>query len=263
MSTTEIIYQKYWNALVGVEAVMVPADTAIALALRLAIDEAIATHPVALKQPSTADRVVEWQQMQISRLNDWLQVHEPGIYLSPGDTADAILAALGNRDQRIAELDADLEKLQTDVDAECADLQEDLTSARQELAPLIEERDSLRQRLAQMEADNSLSHSNGNGTSAGEPDADAPTWWAFLDAETNDWRISLEAKRRRFGEIPKPQRLLLAQAFARHIGEGLIPTQSAFNAHKPEWMPMANGIVQGIGVTWAELLRVMPSEVPA
>ena len=134
MSTTEIIYQKYWNALVGVEAVLVPQDTAIALALRLAIDEAIATHPVALMQPSNADRVVEWQQTQISRLNDWLQVHEHGLYISPGDTADAVLAALGIRDQRIAELLADMDKLQADVDAECADLQEHLSAENERTA---------------------------------------------------------------------------------------------------------------------------------
>ncbi|MBP8293653.1 MAG: hypothetical protein KAX65_12835, partial [Caldilineaceae bacterium] len=129
------LFYRYWNALQeSAEGDIKVAPGTIRLALRLAIDDAIA---LAAPAQTLDQRVNEHLGTQIARLNDWLQVHEPGLYISPGDTADATLAALGIRDRRIAELHADLEKLQTDVDAECADLQEELTSARNELALLI------------------------------------------------------------------------------------------------------------------------------
>ena len=125
------LFYRYWNALNECDDGDARIHTgAVRLALRLAIDEAIA-----LSAPAqTLDqRVNEHLGSQISRLNDWLQVHEPGLYISPGDTADAVLAAL--------------DKLQTYVDAECADLQEEVTSARNELALLIANRDALANEL--------------------------------------------------------------------------------------------------------------------
>ncbi len=274
MSTTEIIYQKYWNALVGVEAVLVPQDTAIALALRLAIDEAIATHPVALMQPSNADRVVEWQQTQISRLNDWLQVHEHGLYISPGDTADAVLAALGIRDQRIAELLADMDKLQADVDAECADLQEELTSARGELTTLIANRDALANELLDVRGRLSMpalvtvlqtdysQATNGNGaapnpTTTPEWNRNHPAW----DGLSDEQRVTvyrLTSGDLRFRNISKEDRIDLVGRVLRHLAaDGKPVTGPKFDRLRPNWMPTAGAVVLlAESRKWQELLAL-------
>lgn len=151
--TTEAIYQKYWDALTAVEAVMVPADTAIALALRLAIGDAYAAGSAladdlaaivasqATPERSPADqRYAEQLQAQISRLNEWLQKYAPALYHNPDiDTAAAVLMEIGVLRRQLSQ--------QIDDHA-------DLASARRELVTLIAERDSLRQQLAQMDADN-------------------------------------------------------------------------------------------------------------
>lgn len=86
-------------------------------------------------------------------------------------------------------------------------------------------------------------------------------WWADLDPETNDYRISLDAGRRKFREVPKQQRLLLVQAFARHIGGGVLPRQLEFDTYKPDWMPGGGGLAVTFCCNWSELLTITPAEV--
>lgn len=226
----------------------------------------------------------EYVDRQMRMIADWLIANSDGqkTARTPGERIlDAIEQRAGEIDalrQQLAQLDADNADLTqrlanlAGVQAEAGRLRQEIADLREQVIPdyqnnlasLSAEIDRLtRQNAIAVDTFNSL-HTNGNGAAAVLPDTPNVTWWYDgLDAETNDWRISLEAKRRRFGEIPKTQRLLLAQAVARHIGNGANPTQALFNTLKPDWMPMANGIVQGLGVTWAELLSVMPSEVPA
>lgn len=131
------IFYRYWNALIEDDDGRITLEPgAVRLALRLAIDDAYGAGPDLASDLSAIvanqdkalqaalDRVdklrqerndqpdqrsLEVARTQIGRLNDWLQVHEPGLYISPGDTADATLAALGKRDKRIATLQTELD----------------------------------------------------------------------------------------------------------------------------------------------------------
>jgi len=243
MNSTKLFY-RYWNALDECDRVadgMQPG--AVRLALRLAIDDGIAMQAGTPSQPSTADRATEWQQAQISRLNEWLQVHEPGLYISPGDTADATLAALGIRDRRIAELHDDMDKLQTDVDAECADLQEELTSARNELVLLIEERDSLRQRLAQIDAgrDPQIAHDYEKEI------ADLNEQLAEMDADNSDLRNRVQQAQQEIDRLTRENGIAVAtfnslrEPVATTNGNGVDPTTApGWGRNHPAWDEMTD-----------------------
>ena len=273
------LFYRYWNALNECDDGDARIHTgAVRLALRLAIDEAIA-----LSAPAqTLDqRVNEHLGSQISRLNDWLQVHEPGLYISPGDTADAVLAALGNRDQRIAELSADLDKLQTYVDAECADLQEELTSARNELALLIANRDALANELLDVRGRLSMpalvtvlqtdysqaDHANGaapNPTTTPEWNRNHPAW----DGLSDEQRVTvyqLASGDLRFRNISKEDRLDLVGRVLRHLtAAGETVTGPQFDRLKPHWMPTAGAVVLlAESRKWQDLLALTMEPAPA
>lgn len=248
-------------------------------------------------QPAPDQRLQESLQAQIERLNEWLETHQPALYFSPNyDTDGAILVALAERDRRIATLRTDLDNAIGERDAaEDANRRlHDWLAANTEQVAVLDDAElaiaiitGLRSQLAHMDAEetarrravvelqrevdrltrentiatdtlNSTLEQHRNGTGA---TAEAPQWWSALDDETNDYRISLEHGRRKFREVPKPARLLLAQAFARSIGSGALPKQSEFDAHKPDWMPGGGGLVTTFGCSWSELLALSPLEV--
>jgi hypothetical protein len=249
--TADDILKRYAEALFVTVEDGVLHGQAIALALRLAVQEAyaaggaladdLAAIVASQVQPEPDRRAAESAINQIGRLNEWLEVNAPALYHNPDlDTAAAVLAELGVRDRRMIEQSAAIADLRISL----KDANEDAASARQELTTLIAERDGLRQQITQMDADeaglrrqvvelqrevdrltrqnvivtdtfNSLAAEHTNGAAAvghisnvTEPPVD---WWQHLDPETNDYRISLDAGRRKFREVPKPARLLLAQ----------------------------------------------------
>jgi len=188
------------------------------------------------------------------RLRDWLHAN-----VALDDTAGAlddtelVIHTITGLRSQLAQMDADETNLRQTIN----DLQREIDRlTRQNTIAL----DTLNSHLA--ERTNGAAPV-GHVSNVTEPPMPATTgaWWANLDEETNDWRISLEAGRRTFRQLSRPIRLLLAQAVARHIGGGNLPKQSEFDAHKPTWTPVATGLVGAFGCTWSELLSVAPADV--
>jgi hypothetical protein len=283
----DAIIQKYWRAVDDLTNYQqdVLSDDAIRLAISLAVQDAyaaggaladdlaaiVASHAQATPEQRQAEAAIS----QIGRLNEWLAEKSPARYADKTDTATAILDVI--------------DSLQCCVN----EYREDLKSARQELTTLIAERDQLRQQMVQMDADeaglrrqvvelqrevdrltrqnviatdtfNSLAERTNGAAAVGhvsnvtEPQFE---WWHYLAPETNDWRISLEAGRRTFRQVPRLDRLLLAQAVARHIGGGQMPKQADFDAARPDWMPTATGLVGTFRSNWHDLLALDPAIV--
>lgn len=309
--TTDDILNRYAEALfLTVEDGQLHGQ-AIALALRLAVQEAyaaggaladdLAAIVASQAQPEPDQRVAESNQAQINRLNEWLEVNAPALYLNPDlDTAAAMLAAIATLNnalddyrQQITQMDADnadltqrlnnLAAVQTEAERlrqEIADLREQvipdyqatlanthrlLNNRMLELKELQAEVDRLtRENGIAVDTFNSLAERTNGAAAVGhvsnvtEPPVD---WWASLDPETNDYRISLDAGRRKFREVPKQQRLLLVQAVARHIGGGQLPRQLEFDTHKPDWMPGGGGLAVTFCCNWSEMLTITPAEV--
>ncbi len=347
--TTEAIYQKYITAMQQVTGGGTWVDwSAVRLALRLALQDA---HDAGLQTcagmaddlaaiAANQDKALqnaldqidalrhernaqpdqhthEHLQSQITRLNEWIAEHEPGLYISPGDTADATLAALAYRDQRVAALQQEIARLSDHITALYAQpdqraheqMQEQITRLNEWLtghAPasmrdgiytadaILAIIDSLQgvvaeyqQQLAQMDADNSdllnklkqaqqeidrLTRENTTAvdtfnslqpaihTNGDAPARPAPTdWHVFLDDEADDWRISLDAGRRRFGDIPKIARLHIIQALLRgtQIDTGntaAMPTMADYDAVRPDWAPGSTGLTRTFGCGWRDIL---------
>ncbi len=80
-------------------------------------------------------------------------------------------------------------------------------------------------------------------------------WWTALDAESNDWRISLDAGRRKFREVPKTTRLAIVQAFLRSLATAQgAPSMADYEDHRPQWMPTGSSLTKTFGCGWNELL---------
>jgi len=228
---TDAIFQKYWKTLLDLN-IASEVDSAIALALRLAIQEA---HEATLENAQT----------EMSELRQELAMARENYRGLRGNLDDA--------------LDA-YEHLTTQLN----DTNEDATSARRELTTLIAERDALRQQLAQLDADNAdltkklaafngaasmptpAAHVNGNGATPEPFD-----WKHPISTELADYWESLDAGRRSFRQLDKRIRLDLVQTALASFEQ--LPTQAAFNAAKPEWMPSATSICTAFACKWEDL----------
>lgn len=260
---TNAIFERYYNALIADWDDEHAVIGAARLALRLAIADAAAlAQPAPQPTTPTADqRVAESAVNQIGRLNEWLVNEEPALSSDNNlDTAAAVLKAIRCRDH-------------------------DLVMAYRDLQAAIGDADQLRQQLAQLDADNAgliaevdrltrlnsiaVSAVNQQITNGAAPmghvsngaNAGAATWWANLDDETNDWRISLDAGWRTFRQLSRRTRLLLGRAVALHIGNGQMPKQADFDAGRPAWMPTATSLCGTFGCTWYELPDLDPATV--
>ena len=214
MSTTEIIYQKYWNALVGVEAVLVPQDTAIALALRLAIDDA-----VAVGQSMT------------------------------GHEAAVARVSLERKQSLLLDLQATIDSLTEERDG-----------LRRQITQLDVDNADLTQRLSNL-AFNSVAHSNGNGTDV-DPTAPTPVAWGRAcpawDGMTDEEReavYDLASGRVKFGELSMELRTEILTRVLRYTMDGAERlTMAQFDNRKPDWMPIASGLVRVFGGQWLKML---------
>lgn len=223
----EEIYTKYADALfaIGREDGQLQGQ-AVSLALRLAIADGVtAGRSLAAEEAATLRQKIERKEHLLLDLQAVLD------------------AATSERDglrQQLMQMDAD-----------AAELSARLSAAEHGWAAAQADADRLALQVVQQPI---VIHSNGTGAAVAPTPAHDAAWWADLDSETNDYRISLEAGRRTFRQISKERRLLLAQAVARHIGGGALPLQQEFDAGKPDWMPGGGGLVKSFGITWSELL---------
>lgn len=211
---TDAIFQKYWKALLDL-GIASEVDSAIALALRLAIQEAVDANAALVNDMSAI----------IANLRSQELVPE-----------SALVAA-----------------------------QNEVSMLRQQRGTLIEEAEQLRQQLAQLDADNAdltkklaafnqtasiqdvpVMHVNGNGA-APEPF----DWKHPISTELADYWESLDKERRTFRQLDKRTRLDLVQTALASFEQ--MPTQAAFNAAKPEWMPTATSICTAFACKWEDL----------
>lgn len=93
----ETIFAKYFNGLRETNVRLGGIDeAAVRLAMHLAITDALALRepapPACHVSNATDQRIAEWQQSQIGRLNEWLEENHPALYHSPShDTAGAMI----------------------------------------------------------------------------------------------------------------------------------------------------------------------------
>lgn len=265
--STEAIYQKYINAMQQITGDGTWVDwSAVRLALRLAVQDAHAAGMATCSGvaddlaaiAANQDKALQHALAQVDPLRE-----ERNTLIQQLAQLDADNASLTQRLRVLDGVQAGAARLRQEI----ADLREQVIPEYQaELAKATAEIDRLtRENGIAVATFNSLREPATNGAGPVAESLPAPlqaTWWYDnLDEETNDWRVSIEAGRRTFRQVPKGQRLLLAQAVARAIGQGALPKQSDFDAGKPHWMPGAGGLAQAFGCNWAELLTVTPFEV--
>ena len=116
----DTILHKYMRHLRYIDQGNIVHLDAVELALRLALSELEEEIATATPAAQFTDHRYATDSAQIIRLNDWLAQHAPDTYHEPGDTADAVLAVLNYQRTKLAALEADLERLQTDANAEIA-----------------------------------------------------------------------------------------------------------------------------------------------
>lgn len=179
----------------------------------------------------------------------------------------ALRLAIQETAEANAALVNDMSAIIANLQAQATDA-EDLTSCRGELEKLIAERDNLRQQLAQLDADNAdltkklaafngitavsaapVIHPNGSGNGYGT--APAPFDWKHPSTELADYWESLDKNRRTFRQLDKHIRLDLVQTTLASFEH--LPTQAAFNAAKPEWMPTATTLCTAFNCKWEDL----------
>lgn len=286
--TTDTILHKYMRHLRYIDQGNIVHLDAVELALRLALDELAESIP---PTPSIfTDHRHATDSDQIIRLNDWLAEHAPDTYHDPGDTADATLAVLNYQRTKLAALNADLERLQTDADAEIADLKAqlaqldtdnaamirrnkeltvELTRARQDAAldntaavinaQLNRRNTELVAQIATLQAELAASHTN--GAAANRPYVlpdDLPLWAQpqaldGLDSEATDWWIGCAAGRHTWRSVPKPIQLRMVRHILSYGPETGSMKMTEFDAIKPDWMPAAGSHTKTLGLSWPQL----------
>lgn len=277
---TDAIFQKYWKTLLDL-GIASEVDSAIALALRLAIQEAADANAALVNDMSAiianlrAQTPDEQRQIeQSAKIAD--------LRYALNDANEDAASARRELITLIAERDALRQQLATANNIastrgdqlaierrEVNTLIEDLASCRGELDKFIAEVSSLRQQLAQLDADNAdltkklaafngittvpaapVIHPNGGGNGYGTLPAPF-NWKQPISTELADYWESLDAGRRSFRQLDKRIRLDLVQTALASFEQ--LPTQAAFNAAKPEWMPTATSICTAFACKWEDL----------
>ncbi len=261
--TGDEIFKKYWMGLLAVSGdVEEVSDAAVALALRLAIADGV-----------TVGRSIE--ALEAVTLRQKLERKDSMLLDLQAALDQATDEAAGLR-QQVMQLDADAAGLLRQVRE--LEAWKTLTIERSGQAatstPIAASTDSGAPAAGVMlpaaapsppMAAAPAPDGSGSASSASTNGHAAPlvalaarsSWWNSLDPETNDWRISLQAGRRKFRDLPKTQRLLLVQAFLRRLAEnheGHAPSMADYDASRPDWMPLASGLTKTFACGWSELL---------
>lgn len=268
--TTEAIYQKYATTIAAVTGDGSWIDWGVMrLALRLAIADA---HDAGLQTcAGMANDLAAITANQEKALQSALEQVD-----QLREERNQALAAFQTIDEQLAQVDAgnaDLTKRCGSLRIELAEVMESRDHWLDQLAAVTEQRDAAQREIDRLTRENVIAvdifntlqepaiHTNGN-----VPSRPAPTdWHVFLDEEANDWRISLDAGRRRFADIPKLARLRIIQAILRgtQIDTGntaAMPTMADYDAVRPPWAPVASGVAKTFGCGWRDVLDL--TEVP-
>lgn len=150
---------------------------------------------------------------------------------------------LGAANLRIMELQADLERLQTDADTEIAAL--DIATG---VAPAT----------AKPAAIHNTDHPNGTAVTMAPPAAIHPNTLndfapANLTPENHDWWLGLTAGRHTWRNLPKRNRLDLVRYVLSFGPPDAALKMIEFDAIRPEWMPTAGTHTKTFNMTWEQL----------
>ena len=180
---------------------------------------------------------------------------------------------LGAANLRIMELQADLERLQTDADNEIAALKAQLAQLDTDNAAMIRRNKELADALHIAQNGTGLVIKNPPFVPLPHVTADAPppsaisnqqspinnSMWSdpniltTLDDIATDWWIGCAAGRHTWRTIPKPIQLQLVRHVLSFGPETGSMTMRDFDAIKPDWMPSASSHTQTLRLSWPQL----------
>ena len=216
---TDTILHKYLRHLRHMDRVAVVHIDAVELALRLALEE------LAESTPST-----------------------------PSTPPTELVALQANQ---LADLQADLERLQTAADAEVAELRQQIAQMDTDNAALIRRNRELVAALdiatgaAPAVAKPVAVHTNGATPSAINNLIALDI--SGLSSENLDWWIGLQAGRQQWRSIPKRNRLDLVRCVLSHDNDDGAMTMATFDNIRPEWMPTAGTHTKVFNMSWEQL----------
>ena len=180
---------------------------------------------------------------------------------------------LGAANLRIMELQADLERLQTDADTEIAALKAQLAELDTDNAAMIRRNKELADALHIAQNGTGLVIKNPPFVPLPHVTADAPppsaisnqqssinnSMWSdpatltTLDDIAKDWWIGVAAGRHQWRTVPKPIQLRIVRQVLSYGDENGPLRMSDFDAIKPDWMPSASSHTQTLKLSWQQL----------
>ena len=174
---------------------------------------------------------------------------------------------LGAANLRIMELQADLERLQTDADTEIAALRAQLAELDTDNVALIRRNKELADELnacreaaawtvQQLAPAHAVAH-NGEVSNQQSPINNSmwhgPDMLTLLDDEAADCWIGCDTGRHQWRTVPKPIQLRMVRhvlSFGPETGD---MTMREFDAIKPDWMPTSTSHTQTLKLSWQQL----------
>ena len=180
---------------------------------------------------------------------------------------------LGAANLRIMELQADLERLQTDADNEIAALKAQLAQLDTDNAAMIRRNKELADALHIAQNGTGLVIKNPPFVPLPHVTADAPppsaisnqqspinnSMWSdpniltTLDDIATDWWIGCAAGRHTWRTVPKPVQLRMVRHVLSFGPETGAMKMTDFDAIKPDWMPTSASHTKTLGLSWPQL----------
>lgn len=293
----ETIFAKYFNGLLETNVRLGGIDeAAVRLAMHLAITDALALRdpapPACHVSNATDQRIAEWQQSQIGRLNEWLEENHPALYHSPShDTAGAMIHLYEEVSRELIQMkraDAEGHAAMLQLRAELASALADVTALGEELrkaeamtAVLRQQRASLQEDLdatQQAREDNrqEVQQLRQELTQALQRAAvvdptPAPDWgpshpaWQGLTAADLGVIDQLASGATKFRKLTRPARCDLVLRAIRHLASERNGTISGgdWDRYRPLWMPTTGAVMMlSDDGRWPSLLA-LALETPA
>lgn len=293
----ETIFAKYFNGLRETNVRLGGIDeAAVRLAMHLAITDALALRepapPACHVSNATDQRIAEWQQSQIGRLNEWLEENHPALYHSPShDTAGAMIHLYEEVSRELIQMkraDAEGHAAMLQLRAELASALADVTALGEELrkaeamtAVLRQQRASLQEDLdatQQAREDNrqEVQQLRQELTQALQRAAvvdptPAPDWgpshpaWQGLTAADLGVIDQLASGATKFRKLTRPARCDLVLRAIRHLASERNGTISGgdWDRYRPLWMPTTGAVMMlSDDGRWPSLLA-LALETPA
>ena len=188
---------------------------------------------------------------------------EQSIPSTPSTSSTELVALQANQ---LADLQAELERLQTATNAEVAELRQQIAQMDADNAAMIRRNRELVVALdiatgaAPATAKPVAILTNGHTNGAQHPISnlqstmwDDPNILTTLDDEATDWWIGVAAGRHTWRTVPKRNQLRMVRHILSFGPETGAMTMRDFDAIKPDWMPGAKSHTQTLNLSWQQL----------